>query len=493
MSGTLAARPELDSKYSEEALEKASSSENVEPKHPVEFTEEEEKKVVRRIDWTILPLMVTTWGLAYYDKTMMGQAVLFGFRKDLDLINPGSRYSNVSMIFFMGYILGLAPLGYVTQRTSTRKSCFVIVFIWGILSLCTVACKSYAGILIQRFLLGFFEAGIGPSFITMTGIWYTQQEQALRAPIWVASAPLTNIFTPMLNYGLGSVKGSLAGWQHMYLFAGTFTIFWSFIVLWRMPDGITQCKFLDDRQKEIALERIRRSNGGAQSKVIKKEQVWEAVCDYNIWGLLILAFTSYAPNAVLTTFSSLLIKDLGYTTLENLAVQIPKGVVGVAAGLACGWFNRKYAGWRFYSYSICIGVALCGSIALLLAPKVPGLLGALYALHLFGAAAGQVYAMASSNVSGQTKRTAAAVSLSVGTAAAQAAVPLLFDTDQAPKYTRGFIATIIITASGCIIAQVLRFGLMMRNRTRDKAGHVGTEHGLEDITDKVNKDFRYAL
>lgn len=85
--------------------------------------------------------------------------------------------------------------------------------------------------------------------------------------------------------------------------------------------------------------------------------------------------------------------------------------------------------------------------------------------------------MSSSNISGSSKRTAAAISLSVGTAAAQAAAPLLFDTDQAPKYTRGFIATITITATGMVISELLRFALMLRNRSRDKAGHVGTEHG----------------
>lgn len=71
-----------------------------------------------------------------------------------------------------------------------------------------------------------------------------------------------------------------------------------------------------------------------QNKKIKPAQIWEAFGDYHVWGLAVLAFCSYFPNGVLTTFSSLLIRDLGYTTVENLAVQIPKGVVGVAANLS---------------------------------------------------------------------------------------------------------------------------------------------------------------
>jgi hypothetical protein len=39
------------------------------------WTDEEEKKVLRRIDWKLMPILCVTYGLQYYDKAMFSQAV----------------------------------------------------------------------------------------------------------------------------------------------------------------------------------------------------------------------------------------------------------------------------------------------------------------------------------------------------------------------------------------------------------------------------------
>lgn len=39
------------------------------------WTPEEEKALVRRIDFKLLPILVLTYGLQYYDKAMLAQAV----------------------------------------------------------------------------------------------------------------------------------------------------------------------------------------------------------------------------------------------------------------------------------------------------------------------------------------------------------------------------------------------------------------------------------
>jgi hypothetical protein len=124
--------------------------------------------------------------------------------------------------------------------------------------------------------------------------------------------------------------------------------------------------------------------------------------DINVWGLFVLSVCAYFPNGVLTTFSSLIIKDLGFSTIENLCVQIPKGFVGVLANVVPGYFAMRYAGLRFHIYTAAVTLAFAGSVALLLAPRVPGLLGALYGLHMFGAAAGQVHGLGASNIGGYT-------------------------------------------------------------------------------------------
>jgi len=40
------------------------------------WTAEEEKKLRRKIDWKLLPVLCGTYSLLYYDKAMLGQAVM---------------------------------------------------------------------------------------------------------------------------------------------------------------------------------------------------------------------------------------------------------------------------------------------------------------------------------------------------------------------------------------------------------------------------------
>lgn len=39
------------------------------------WTAAEEKRLLRKIDWKLMPLLCLTYGLQYYDKAMLGQAV----------------------------------------------------------------------------------------------------------------------------------------------------------------------------------------------------------------------------------------------------------------------------------------------------------------------------------------------------------------------------------------------------------------------------------
>src|SRR5271156_815939 len=118
--------------------------------------------------------MVITYALQYYDKGVLNQASLFGFLDDLDLrtvVSPGPpivystiRYSQVSMIFYCGYVLGVYPATLLAQKYPVSKVCGILVTLWGICEICTAACTSFPGILLQRFFLGLLESGVAPTF-----------------------------------------------------------------------------------------------------------------------------------------------------------------------------------------------------------------------------------------------------------------------------------------------------------------------------------------
>lgn len=63
-------RLQVDTVHGDEATKVLASYEGDQ-----EWTPEEEKKVTKKIDWKLLPVLCVTYGLLYYDKAMLGQAV----------------------------------------------------------------------------------------------------------------------------------------------------------------------------------------------------------------------------------------------------------------------------------------------------------------------------------------------------------------------------------------------------------------------------------
>lgn len=42
-----------------------------------------EKKLVRKVDWMLMPILMLTLGLQYYDKAVLGSAAVFGILEDM--------------------------------------------------------------------------------------------------------------------------------------------------------------------------------------------------------------------------------------------------------------------------------------------------------------------------------------------------------------------------------------------------------------------------
>lgn len=64
----------------------------------------------------------------------------------------------------------------------------------------------------------------------------------------------------------------------------------------------------------------------------------------------------------------------------------------------------------------------------------------------------------------------------------------------APGYNQSFIGIMVCYSIAIVICHMSRILLSRENERRDREyGPPGISHGLEDITEKDNKDFRYQL
>jgi hypothetical protein len=58
------------------------------------------KRLIRKIDWTIAPLLASVYFLQFLDKTTLSYTAVMGIRTDTHLV--GQDYSDVSMLFYIG-------------------------------------------------------------------------------------------------------------------------------------------------------------------------------------------------------------------------------------------------------------------------------------------------------------------------------------------------------------------------------------------------------
>ena len=79
-----------------------------------DITKEEERKVLRKIDFLLMPIMLVTITLAAVDKIVISNAALYGMKTDTGLV--GQLYSWTGSIFYFGYLVRCVVCPIATTR-----------------------------------------------------------------------------------------------------------------------------------------------------------------------------------------------------------------------------------------------------------------------------------------------------------------------------------------------------------------------------------------
>ncbi|OCL13929.1 MFS transporter [Glonium stellatum] len=457
----------------------------------------EEKRLVRKIDRRLVSILCVTYGLQYYDKAMLSQAAIFGLRTDLKL-ETGNRYSFSASIFYLGFIVGSYPAILMAQRFPIERVASCIVAVWGACLMCTAACTNWKGLYAQRFFLGFLESGISPMFMLVVGGWYKKQEQALRMGAWYSCTGFVSAVSPLINYGLGHITGGgLRPWQYMYLVAGIITILWAIVIYFVMPPDPIRAKGFSERERYIAVARMRENNSGVRNKHFKVEQVWESLLDIRFWIIFSIAFLIMIANGPVSSFIPIIISGFGFNRLNSLLLTMPAGVVIGMIELSAPYAAAKIPQARTWIIAICQTGTIVASLLLWLLPRSSkgGLLFACYVLASFGGGYAVTMGLQIANTAGYTKRSVTSSGIFVGYCLGNFVGPLLFKPKDAPVYAPGFIAVLITAIATSVLAIVYRYVCIWENRRRDKTGTMeGFEHAYEDdLTDMKNPQFRYTL
>jgi len=102
--------------------------------------------------------------------------------------------------------------------------------------------------------------------------------------------------------------------------------------------------------------------------------------------------------------------------------------------------------------------------------------------------------LTAANCAGHTKKTTTSGMVFIGYCLGNIVGPLCFSSTPGPKFSGGFIACVVVSAGDLLFSVWGLWWYTRKNRRRDEKFGLSTfSHGLEDLTDSENKDFRYVV
>ncbi|PNP61514.1 hypothetical protein FNYG_13801 [Fusarium nygamai] len=464
---------------------------------PIIFTPEEEKAVLRKIDWRILPLILIAYFFQQLDKSTLAYSSVFDITTDANL--HGKEFSWLGSSLYLAQLVAQPLAALTLVKLPTGKVIAGAIFLWGS-SLCIMsACTTFKTLLVMRLFLGTFESLIAPSLIAVTQMWWKRNEQTLRTSYWSGMNGLTFIIGSLFTFGLGHIQSSaLFSYQIIFLFCGLLTVAYSIPVYFLMPDSPMEAKFLSDREKVVTIERLRSNQMGIVSRQWKWEHVKESILDLKTWCWFFLVITISIPSGGISTFGSLIVKSFGYNKFQTILFNIPFGAVQMCAIIGSGWLATKLG------RKGPIIMLLCITPIISVYPGITPL----------------IFAWEAQNTAGDTKRKVTTGVMFVGLCTGNVVGPLLYSTDQAPLYRKGLISNLCMFILVIILTAIVTLYLFFLNKSHARRrlalgksevivdrsmlqssiaaeleGNeemVAHDHDFEDMTDLKNEDFIFV-
>ncbi|CEJ87121.1 hypothetical protein VHEMI04310 [[Torrubiella] hemipterigena] len=470
------------------------------------WTPEEEQRLVKKIDRHLMPLLLFSYALQFFDKTTLGYTAILGIQHDTNL--HGTDFSWVSSIFYFGYLIASYPASLALVKFPIGKFLTVCVIIWAVVLGAHAGGQNFGGLMALRFILGVFESSISPGFSLVTTLWYKPSEHASRHGIWFAGNTSASVVGGLLAYAISHIKTNIAAWRWLFIIFALVTFFWGIILLIFLPDTPLNARFLTPEERVYAHRRPQQKTRSFKTNEWKKDQFFEALKDPKTWLLFFFTICTCIPNGGYTSFNSLIIQGFGFDTLTTLLLGMPGSAFGLFFVLSSTYFVHRVKYSRCAVMAAMQIVSLIGCVMVYATPTDHKWtrLGGIWLFPAYSAAFPISLSIIGSDIAGYTKKTTVLAILFIGYCAGNIAGPQLFLTKEAPRYNTAFQGILVCISAATVIILVLRQYMAWENKRRDRAQGVHIDPELEkedpdshlvrdgvDETDWQNKKFRYYL
>ncbi|RDB15354.1 hypothetical protein Hypma_004653 [Hypsizygus marmoreus] len=334
--------------HEKESSEEKASSQNVVRVDldvaTVELGTEAERRLLRKLDWTLIPLFTLIFCLNFVDRTAIGNAKIAGLEKDLHM--HGFDYNVMLTIFYVLFVFLEVPCNLALKRFgSIFLALMVIVF--GLATLCTAFVKSYSGLIVTRVFLAMAEAGTLPGLTYILSRFYRRSEFVLRVGMFFGVAPcIAGAFGGLLSSGILATDdiGSIKSWRKIFLVEGIITTGFGSICVFIIPADPQHTRMFNPAERALALARIDadqpvRTQGRKEPTSLAL--VWRAFNFNSILCALAYLMINISFQG-LAIFLPTVVSNLGkFTTVQAQLRTVPPYLVAI-----CWVLGVSYLGYR---------------------------------------------------------------------------------------------------------------------------------------------------
>lgn len=108
-----------------------------------------DKKVLRKVDLRLMPVLTLMYLLNFLDRANLAQARQGSLEEDLGM--TGTDFNLATSIFFVGYLLMQLPSNMLLTRVRPSLYLSLAVMLWGVVSTCNGATQKFTDIVVTRF------------------------------------------------------------------------------------------------------------------------------------------------------------------------------------------------------------------------------------------------------------------------------------------------------------------------------------------------------
>ncbi|XP_006461486.1 hypothetical protein AGABI2DRAFT_222276 [Agaricus bisporus var. bisporus H97] len=307
---------------------------------------DDEKRAVRKLDYTIIPVMTMFYFLSFLDRANIGNARVAGLQKDLGLTDH--QYQVVLTVLYVPYIVSELPSNLLLRYVGPNILMPTVLTAWGVIVTLQGLVTSYAGLVVVRAFLGAIEGPMFPGIVLYLSGFYTRRDLSLRIALFFSSASLSGAFSGLLAAAIQNMDGvgGKPGWAWIFILEGLFSVIMGVIGFFLVPATPQDSKFLTQSQKDLIKFRLEDDRPSVTPNIPSDKfsfrEILRSMTSIHVILLFIMLFFVGTTLYGLAYFLPSIVNQLGFSPVKSQLLSVGPFAAGFFVTLIAAYFSDKY-------------------------------------------------------------------------------------------------------------------------------------------------------